>query len=58
MRNYKYLEIFNSVYLENEWSCLHVFLHKFIAIQGKSLCLLYIEWLAELTTILDRFLPV
>ena len=40
--NYKYLEIqFNSIYLENDWSYLHVFLHKSIAIQSNSLYLLY-----------------
>ena len=27
-----------------------IFLHKSIAIQGNSLCLLYIGWLAELPT--------
>ena len=51
-------EIFNSIYLENDQSCLHVFLHKSIAIQGNSLCLLYIGQLAELPTILDIFLLV
>ena len=35
------IEIFNSVYLENDWSYLHVFLHKSIAIQSNSLYLLY-----------------
>ena len=48
-------EIFNSIYLENEQSCLHVFLHKFIASQGNSLCLLYTGQLAELSVILNRF---
>ena len=34
-------EIYNSTYLENDQSCLHVFLHKYIAIQSNSLYLLY-----------------
>ena len=51
-------EIFNSVYLENDQSCLHVFLHKSIAIQSNSLYLLYTgqQQLAAFPTILDTFL--
>ena len=57
MRNYNYLEIqFNSKHLQNDQSCLHVLLHKSIAIQDNSLCLLYTGQLAELPTILDSFL--
>ena len=33
-------EILNLLYLENDWSYLHVFLHKSIAIQSNSLYLL------------------
>ena len=44
--NQKYY--FNSIYLKNDQSCLHVFLHKSIAIQGNSLCLLYTGQLAEI----------
>ena len=36
-----YFEIFHSIYLENDWSYLHVFLHKSIAIQSNSLYLVY-----------------
>ena len=43
----------NSIYLKNEWSCLYVLLHKSIAIQVNSLCVLYIGYLAELPAILD-----
>ena len=62
MCNYKYqkysFEIFNSIYLENKQSYLHVFLHKYIAIQVNSLRLLHTGLLAELPTILDSFLLV
>ena len=34
-------EIFNLIYLENDWSCLLMFLHKSIANQCNSLYLLY-----------------
>ena len=58
--NYKYLEtrfeIFNSIYLENDWSCLqHVFLHKSLAIQSNSLYLLYTGQLTGFPAILDGF---
>ena len=60
--NYIYLEIqfeiFNSIYLENDQSCLHMFLHKSIAIHGNSLCLLYTGQLAEFPTMLDSFMGV
>ena len=40
--NYKYLEMqFWNIQFENDYSCLHVFLHKSIAIQSDSLYLLY-----------------
>ena len=55
--NYKYdFEIFNSIYLQNDWSCLHVFLHKSIAIRGNSLYLLYTGQLAGFPAMLDSFL--
>ena len=47
-------EIFNSIYLNNDQSSLHLFLHKSIANQGNSLCLLYAGQLAELPTKLDN----
>ena len=56
IRNTYNFEIFNLIYLENDQSCLHVFLYKSIAIQGNLLCLLYTGQLAELPAILDSFL--
>ena len=47
-------EIFNLIYLKNDQSSLHLFLHKSIANQGNSLCLVYAGQLAELPTILDN----
>ena len=49
MCNYKYLEIqFWNIQFENEQSCLHMCLHKSIAIQDDLLCQLYTgyRWIA------------
>ena len=48
-------EIFNSIYLNNNWTWLDVFIHKSIAIQSNSLYLLYTRQLAGFPTILDSF---
>ena len=44
------------MYLENEKSYLHVFLHKSVATQGISPCLLFSGYLAELSAVLESFL--
>ena len=49
-------EIFISMYLENDQSCLHMFLHRLITNQSNSLYLLYTGQLAAFPAILDSFL--
>ena len=51
-------EISNSMYLENEQSYLHVFLHKSVAIQVNSPCLLFTGQLAELSAVLESFFTI